>query len=177
MGIGGLITDSKSNGGNKVPILGDIPVLGRLFSSKSVNNTSTNLLIFITAKTVTADGGAPEDVFDPRAIAATGMTREELPGFRAPKGTEVFAPKPLGFGQEVSDNGFLPFGPAVNPPVFFCPDGYHQPLTNPWAYLMAITPRFFAKWAATQGNNDRDGFPDRKRTHRTTASRQRWRWC
>lgn len=91
MGIGGLITDSKSDGGNKVPVLGSIPLLGRLFSNKSVNNVSTNLLIFITARTVSADGGAPEDVFDPRAIAATGLTRDELPGFRAPKGTDVYA--------------------------------------------------------------------------------------
>jgi type II secretory pathway component GspD/PulD (secretin) len=91
MGIGGLITDSKSDGGNKVPVLGNIPVLGRLFSNKSVNNTATNLIIFITAKTVSADGGAPEEIFDPRAIRATGMTRDELPGFRAPPGTNVFA--------------------------------------------------------------------------------------
>jgi type II secretory pathway component GspD/PulD (secretin) len=91
MGIGGLITDSKSDGGNKVPVLGSIPLLGRLFSNKSVNNVSTNLLIFITARTVSADGGAPEDVFDPRAIAATGLTRDELPGYRAPKGADVFA--------------------------------------------------------------------------------------
>ncbi len=91
MGIGGLITDSKSDGGNKVPVLGSIPLLGRLFSNKSVNNVSTNLLIFITARTVSADGGAPEDVFDPRAITATGITRDELPGYRAPKGTDVYA--------------------------------------------------------------------------------------
>ena len=91
MGIGGLITDSKSDSGNKVPVLGSIPLLGRLFSNKSVNNVSTNLLIFITAKTVSADGGAPEDVFDPRSIAATGLTRDELPGYRAPKGTDVYA--------------------------------------------------------------------------------------
>jgi type IV pilus assembly protein PilQ len=91
MGIGGLITDAKSAGGNKVPVLGSIPVLGRLFSNKSTSNVATNLLIFVTAKTVSADGGAPEDVFDPRAIQATGMTRDELPGHRAPKGTDVFA--------------------------------------------------------------------------------------
>jgi type II secretory pathway component GspD/PulD (secretin) len=91
MGIGGLITDAKSDGGNKVPVLGSIPVLGRLFSNKSVNNTATNLLIFITAKTVSADGAAPEEVFDPRAIKATGMTREDMPGFRAPAGVETFA--------------------------------------------------------------------------------------
>lgn len=95
MGIGGLITESRDHGGNKVPILGDIPLLGRLFSSKNVNDVSTNLLIFITAKTVTSDGASPEDVFDPRAITATGMTRDELPGYRAPKGTDVYAPAPV----------------------------------------------------------------------------------
>ena len=42
-----------------------------------------------------ADGAAPEDVFDPRAISATGMTRDELPGYRAPKGTDVYAPAPV----------------------------------------------------------------------------------
>lgn len=90
MGIGGLITDTKSDGGTKVPVLGSIPVLGRLFSSKNVSNTATNLLIFVTAKTLSAEGAAPEEVFDPRSVAAANMTRDELPGIRAPKGTDVF---------------------------------------------------------------------------------------
>lgn len=105
MGIGGLITDSKSDGGNKVPVLGSIPLLGRLFSNKSVNNVSTNLLIFITARTVSADGGAPEDVFDPRAITATGMTRDELPGFRAPQGHRCLC-GPDGPGEEIRADPF-----------------------------------------------------------------------
>jgi type II secretory pathway component GspD/PulD (secretin) len=94
MGIGGLITDTKADSGNKVPVLGSIPVLGRLFSNKSVNNVSTNLLIFITAKSLSAEGAGIEDVFDPRAVTATGMTRDELPGHRAPKGTDLFSPPP-----------------------------------------------------------------------------------
>ena len=94
MGIGGLITNSINHGGTKVPILGDIPLLGRLFSSKAVNDEATNLLIFITAKTVSADGASPEEVFDPRAVEAIGMTREDLPGNRAAKGTDMFAPVP-----------------------------------------------------------------------------------
>ena len=91
-GIGGLITNSTDHGGTKVPILGDIPLLGRLFSSKDVNDVSTNLLIFITAKTVSADGAAPEEMFDPRAVQAIGMSRDDLPGHRAPKGTDLYAP-------------------------------------------------------------------------------------
>ncbi len=92
MGIGGLISSATSHGGTKVPILGDIPLLGRLFSSKSVNDEATNLLIFITAKTVSADGASPEEVFDPRAVQAIGMSREDMPGNRTPKGADMFAP-------------------------------------------------------------------------------------
>ncbi len=86
MGIGGLITTSRNHGGSKVPLLGDIPGLGRLFSSKTVNDTGTNLIIFLTASTVSADGAAPEEVFDPSAIQAIGgLTPENMPGQRTRK--------------------------------------------------------------------------------------------
>jgi type II secretory pathway component GspD/PulD (secretin) len=90
LGIGGLLTSNRNHGGNKVPILGEIPGLGRLFSNKTVNDEITNLLIFITARTVSADGASPEEIFDPRMIQATNMAREDLPGNRAPKGTDIF---------------------------------------------------------------------------------------
>lgn len=45
--LGGLIEDSVQDGQQKVPILGDIPFLGRLFRSDSVEVSKTNLLIFI----------------------------------------------------------------------------------------------------------------------------------
>jgi type II secretory pathway component GspD/PulD (secretin) len=86
MGIGGLITSSRDHGSTKVPVLGDIPGLGKLFSSKAVNDTATNLIIFLTARTVSADGASPEEVFDPSAISAVGgLTSENLPGQRMKK--------------------------------------------------------------------------------------------
>ena len=48
--IGGLISDSVSNQIAKVPILGDIPILGWLFKKKSVTRTRAELLIFVTPK-------------------------------------------------------------------------------------------------------------------------------
>jgi general secretion pathway protein D len=45
--LGGLIKDDVQDGQQKVPILGDIPFLGRLFRSDAVSVTKTNLLIFI----------------------------------------------------------------------------------------------------------------------------------
>ena len=45
--LGGLIQDSVSNGEDKVPVLGDIPLLGNLFRHESRRHTKTNLMVFI----------------------------------------------------------------------------------------------------------------------------------
>ena len=45
--LGGLITEEMQDSQQKVPFLGDIPWLGRLFRSDQVNLTQSNLLIFI----------------------------------------------------------------------------------------------------------------------------------
>ena len=46
--LGGLIKDSVSETVNKVPLLGDIPILGYLFKSTSKTITKQNLLIILT---------------------------------------------------------------------------------------------------------------------------------
>jgi general secretion pathway protein D len=46
--LGGLIKDSVSQTVNKVPLLGDIPILGYLFKSTSKTVTKQNLLIILT---------------------------------------------------------------------------------------------------------------------------------
>jgi general secretion pathway protein D len=45
--LGGLISDDQSQGGQKVPILGDLPLIGKLFSSNTNNRTKKNLMVFI----------------------------------------------------------------------------------------------------------------------------------
>jgi general secretion pathway protein D len=46
--IGGLIQDSEQETVSKVPLLGDIPLLGWLFKSKSKTRSKTNLVIMLT---------------------------------------------------------------------------------------------------------------------------------
>ncbi|MEC4676280.1 MAG: secretin N-terminal domain-containing protein, partial [Nitrospirota bacterium] len=46
--IGGLMEERDEENLAKVPVLGDIPVLGWLFKTKSISKKKTNLLIFIT---------------------------------------------------------------------------------------------------------------------------------
>jgi type IV pilus assembly protein PilQ len=48
--LGGILDTTKSRSANKVPWLGDIPVLGNLFKSTTNINNKTELLIFITPK-------------------------------------------------------------------------------------------------------------------------------
>lgn len=45
--LGGLIKDDYQVSKSKVPLLGDIPVLGRLFSSESETRVKRNLLVFL----------------------------------------------------------------------------------------------------------------------------------
>lgn len=90
MGIGGLIENNLTTGQTKVPVLGSVPLIGRLFRSDSKNEVMRNLLIFITAKTVSADGAPIEEVFDSRKVRSMGITRDELPGYR--DGSDPFVP-------------------------------------------------------------------------------------
>ncbi|KFZ36214.1 secretin [Shewanella mangrovi] len=53
--LGGIYQQQIINAVNKVPVLGDIPVLGALFRNTSDSNERHELLIFVTPKIVTED--------------------------------------------------------------------------------------------------------------------------
>jgi general secretion pathway protein D len=63
--IGGLIREDVEKIDDKVPVIGDIPLLGRLFRSKVEQATKRNLLVFITPKLVTPSG----ELVNPAAAA------------------------------------------------------------------------------------------------------------
>src|SRR6056297_81183 len=54
--LGGLIKDDVQDRSQKVPLLGDIPLLGRLFRNESAQVIKTNLLIFIRPTIIRDDG-------------------------------------------------------------------------------------------------------------------------
>lgn len=45
--LGGLISDEQTGSKQKVPVLGDLPLIGRLFSSDSTEHKKNNLMVFI----------------------------------------------------------------------------------------------------------------------------------
>ena len=46
--LGGLIKSADGNAVTKIPILGDIPIIGKLFTSRGDSNTKVNVVIYIT---------------------------------------------------------------------------------------------------------------------------------
>ncbi|MGA1871354.1 MAG: type II secretion system secretin GspD [bacterium] len=64
--IGGLLQDDKQKGFSRVPCLGEIPVLGRLFRSLNTNRGKTNLQIFIS----------PHIINSPEELKVLPMTKD-----------------------------------------------------------------------------------------------------
>ncbi len=68
--LGGLMRDNSTYGQQKVPGLGDVPVLGNLFRSKSKNSDKTNLIVFLQP-TILRNG-----------TAVASVTEKSLEGIR-----------------------------------------------------------------------------------------------
>jgi general secretion pathway protein D len=54
--LGGLIREELVDFTDKIPVLGDIPLLGKLFQSKGSDSQKKNLMIFVTARIVDSSG-------------------------------------------------------------------------------------------------------------------------
>ncbi len=56
--LGGVAQDTTTVVNDKIPILGDLPLVGRLFQSKYTESEKRNLLVFLTCRLVKPDGSA-----------------------------------------------------------------------------------------------------------------------
>lgn len=62
VGMGGLIYDKLETFRDKVPVLGSIPLIGRLFRSEGEKSVKRNLMIFVTATQVDVNGRRSSDL-------------------------------------------------------------------------------------------------------------------
>jgi general secretion pathway protein D len=90
--VGGLMREDVQNVEDKVPILGDIPIIGRLFQSKAENRIKSNLIIFVTAQIIDATG-------------------------RPLRGPDANSPAASNLGQIGADLGLPDSGAGVLPPM------------------------------------------------------------
>ncbi len=61
--IGGLTREEVRTVNDKVPVLGDLPLIGAAFRSTGKSITKKNLLIFVTANLIARGGGTEEGIF------------------------------------------------------------------------------------------------------------------
>ncbi|AOG23066.1 type IV pilus secretin PilQ [Acidovorax sp. RAC01] len=54
--IGGIFEIEETNQENKIPVIGDVPVVGNLFKNRTKESTKREMLVFITPKVI-SDGG------------------------------------------------------------------------------------------------------------------------
>lgn len=82
--IGGLIENDKQTASSQIPLLGDIPVLGALFRSKTTSNQKNELMIFMTPHIVRAPEEVAETVNAPNltsGMITNSVSEQELDRF------------------------------------------------------------------------------------------------
>ncbi len=75
--IGGLISENDRETENKVPLLGDIPLLGYLFKTKSVKREKTNLILLLTPRVIKDERDLADATTRQRGRFADAAGREE----------------------------------------------------------------------------------------------------
>jgi general secretion pathway protein D len=76
--IGGLLQDEYSNGQEKIPGLGDIPIIGNLFRSETRTRKKTNLMIFLRP-VVVRDASATQNLSLDRYDLMRAMQKDAQP--------------------------------------------------------------------------------------------------
>jgi pilus assembly protein CpaC len=64
--IAGLIDNRLTQIANKIPGIGDIPILGNLFKSKNMQRSKTELMVLCTVHRVAPTNQAPAGPVDPK---------------------------------------------------------------------------------------------------------------
>jgi pilus assembly protein CpaC len=101
--LAGLLDNSETRTMSKIPLLGDIPILGALFKSKSFQKQETELMFFVTANLVKPVN--PDDL--PQLRGVDGLKNGSPLGVE-PKGEGITGQS--GFSTGTSENK-----PAVTP--------------------------------------------------------------
>ena len=88
--IGGLIQDNTQRTESKVPLLGDLPLVGRLFRDETLNGVSNELIITVTPHVVTP--GAPDGLYPGAAKRSDAAAfADSATGIGSADGSAIYA--------------------------------------------------------------------------------------
>ena len=89
--LGGLIEENETETVTKIPLLGDIPLLGYLFKNVETNRTHRNMILFVTGRIVRTKRDAREALEAQLRERQTRMRKEYYENVRR---VEYFEPEP-----------------------------------------------------------------------------------
>jgi len=93
--IAGLLDNNTLTEWQKLPLLGDLPILGALFRSRSVRERNTELLVLVTPYLVQPlDEAPPVPTGEPSTWQRSGRMRERT--LQLPFGVRIVPPIPVG---------------------------------------------------------------------------------
>jgi pilus assembly protein CpaC len=105
--IGGLLDNTETESFNKVPFLGDIPILGKLFQSMSKNRANTELIVIVTPEfidPIPVGGALPELKFPVKFLPPNSGIPMNNPDAKPAGETPVPAPDSIPVEKLVDSN-------------------------------------------------------------------------
>jgi len=113
--IGGMVRDANAEGEDKVPGLGDVPVVGHLFKTKTRRTSRVERMFLITPRLASTRPAAsePASVVQTQAASATAAPQtSRLPRSPAPTPAPIPAPAPAP-ATTVVKTAYAPERPSV----------------------------------------------------------------
>ncbi|MBN2580666.1 MAG: hypothetical protein JXB10_16900 [Pirellulales bacterium] len=156
--LGGLITKSREEFHRKVPGLGDVPVLGRLFRFDGVREEKTELLIILTPHVVRR----PEDAESIKRVEAARMNwcLSDVTGLMPDDALRLRS----GEWSDQETSVFYPDGDPNAPQKPFVPEsgeqGQREPIPVPPGAPQAIPQNGSSGWHQTPSSPSAPGPPD-----------------
>lgn len=129
--LGGLLEDSYSQGEDKVPVMGDLPLVGGLFRSENRQRNKTNLMVFLRP-VVVRDAATSDALMVDRYDAIRGLQQVTQPASSLPLRSVSGAPVLPELPQRAD--------PATRAQPAVAPPAPMQDLTTPGGPAPRLTP-------------------------------------
>ena len=146
--IGGMVRETHANGEDKVPGLGDVPVVGNLFKTKTSSNTRVERMFLITPRMAGTRTAPPQATLGTLRAGATPVAPAQQTGAPAPQ-------QPATPGQQTAaaSNRVAPPAPAPAPAPVAAPPTRASVVVDLDAMPSSAPQRASAPPAATPPSN------------------------
>jgi general secretion pathway protein D len=88
--LAGLLRNDKSHGNDTIPFMGDVPILGRLFSRKSTTNKTSDLVLTLTPHIIRIPDVTEEDLTPVYVGTDANISFQGTPRIESPAGGGPF---------------------------------------------------------------------------------------